>query len=364
MIINFSSSQKRLFCLFLQLKNIQESIEFINSRPKPLAIYAFTKDEEFRQRILSETSSGSVIFNDVLIQVLHLFFSKCFPFSYLLFKTIKGCQNPNYTTHVSIYSFSVMLYPLVVLVRVALAGTMGSILSILSAMRKQSCEETSSLNLSLDILHGMTLKWNLSDWPTMLTTWVYFCFYWDLKGRICIESSKWSTEYSYGPIPTSLFRQVDLEQPFLFYLSSACKFYSLFSEICSLILYLLRSNRLTGVSQKQCNTWKHTNNAIMETKSISEHREKIKTWAKELNKLCTKEIDKAILFQKFINTIRKVPLTSMAISSISIFLQLIFWIFPSLEIGLHLFRMNLTFSHGVALNDALQIYHASVNDVL
>ncbi|XP_020423670.1 aldehyde dehydrogenase family 3 member F1 isoform X3 [Prunus persica] len=54
----------------ITLKSIQESIEFINSRPKPLAIYAFTKDEEFRQRILLETSSGSVIFNDVLIQFI------------------------------------------------------------------------------------------------------------------------------------------------------------------------------------------------------------------------------------------------------------------------------------------------------
>ncbi|XP_061357248.1 aldehyde dehydrogenase family 3 member F1 [Gastrolobium bilobum] len=49
---------------------IQESIEFINSRPKPLAIYAFTKDETLKRRILSETSSGSVTFNDTLIQFL------------------------------------------------------------------------------------------------------------------------------------------------------------------------------------------------------------------------------------------------------------------------------------------------------
>lgn len=56
--------------LFLQVNKIQESIEFINSRPKPLAIYAFTKDETFKRTILSETSSGSVTFNDTLVQVL------------------------------------------------------------------------------------------------------------------------------------------------------------------------------------------------------------------------------------------------------------------------------------------------------
>ncbi|WVZ22061.1 hypothetical protein V8G54_000605 [Vigna mungo] len=54
----------------VQLNKIQESIEFINAKPKPLAIYAFTKDETFKRKIISETSSGSVIFNDTLVQVL------------------------------------------------------------------------------------------------------------------------------------------------------------------------------------------------------------------------------------------------------------------------------------------------------
>jgi len=54
----------------VQLNKIQESIEFINAKPKPLAIYAFTKDETFKRKIVSETSSGSVIFNDTLVQVL------------------------------------------------------------------------------------------------------------------------------------------------------------------------------------------------------------------------------------------------------------------------------------------------------
>ena len=53
----------------MKLRDIQESIGFIKSKPKPLAIYAFTKDENLKTRILSETSSGSVTFNDVMIQV-------------------------------------------------------------------------------------------------------------------------------------------------------------------------------------------------------------------------------------------------------------------------------------------------------
>lgn len=54
----------------ITLKNIVESIEFINSKPKPLALYAFTNDESLKTRIVSETSSGSVTFNDVLIHCL------------------------------------------------------------------------------------------------------------------------------------------------------------------------------------------------------------------------------------------------------------------------------------------------------
>ncbi|KAL1191907.1 Aldehyde dehydrogenase family 3 member F1 [Cardamine amara subsp. amara] len=52
----------------ITLRDIQGSVEFVNSRPKPLAIYAFTKDDKLKTRILSETSSGSVTFNDVFIQ--------------------------------------------------------------------------------------------------------------------------------------------------------------------------------------------------------------------------------------------------------------------------------------------------------
>ncbi|XP_028774621.1 aldehyde dehydrogenase family 3 member F1 [Neltuma alba] len=54
----------------ITMNKIQDSIEFINSRPKPLALYAFTKDETFKRTILSETSSGSVTFNDALIQFI------------------------------------------------------------------------------------------------------------------------------------------------------------------------------------------------------------------------------------------------------------------------------------------------------
>lgn len=56
--------------MLLQLDKVEDSIAFINSKPKPLAIYAFTNNEKFRRRMLSETSSGSLVFNDAVIQVL------------------------------------------------------------------------------------------------------------------------------------------------------------------------------------------------------------------------------------------------------------------------------------------------------
>ncbi|XP_059670810.1 aldehyde dehydrogenase family 3 member F1-like [Cornus florida] len=54
----------------ITVNNIQESIEFINSKPKPLTIYGFTKNEALKKQILTETSSGSVVFNDALVHFL------------------------------------------------------------------------------------------------------------------------------------------------------------------------------------------------------------------------------------------------------------------------------------------------------
>ncbi|KAK4254895.1 hypothetical protein QN277_007971 [Acacia crassicarpa] len=50
------------------LEKIEDSIKFINSRPKPLALYVFTKNQSLQGRMVSETSSGSVTFNDAILQ--------------------------------------------------------------------------------------------------------------------------------------------------------------------------------------------------------------------------------------------------------------------------------------------------------
>ncbi|OIW03724.1 hypothetical protein TanjilG_29759 [Lupinus angustifolius] len=54
----------------ITVEKIEDSIEFINSRPKALAIYAFTKNKTLQRRIVSETSSGSVVFNDAILQYI------------------------------------------------------------------------------------------------------------------------------------------------------------------------------------------------------------------------------------------------------------------------------------------------------
>ncbi|AQK73130.1 Aldehyde dehydrogenase family 3 member F1 [Zea mays] len=52
----------------ITVKKIEDSIKFLRSKPKPLAIYAFTRNEKLKQRIIDETSSGSITFNDAIVQ--------------------------------------------------------------------------------------------------------------------------------------------------------------------------------------------------------------------------------------------------------------------------------------------------------
>ncbi|KAK6925638.1 Aldehyde dehydrogenase domain [Dillenia turbinata] len=52
----------------ITLKKVEDSIGFIKSRPRALALYVFTNSETLKRRIIAETSSGSVTFNDAIIQ--------------------------------------------------------------------------------------------------------------------------------------------------------------------------------------------------------------------------------------------------------------------------------------------------------
>lgn len=53
-------------------KDIGEAINFIQNRPKPLALYIFGKQSDIMDRILNETTSGSVCINNTIIQIENL----------------------------------------------------------------------------------------------------------------------------------------------------------------------------------------------------------------------------------------------------------------------------------------------------
>ncbi len=53
----------------LEYEKVEDAIAFINSKPKPLALYLFTNSKSLEKQVLSSTSSGGVCINDT---VLHL----------------------------------------------------------------------------------------------------------------------------------------------------------------------------------------------------------------------------------------------------------------------------------------------------
>ncbi|MEC8624904.1 MAG: aldehyde dehydrogenase family protein [Bdellovibrionota bacterium] len=53
----------------LEVESFEDCISIINSLPKPLAVYLFSKNSHLRQRIQSDTQSGSICFNDNAIQL-------------------------------------------------------------------------------------------------------------------------------------------------------------------------------------------------------------------------------------------------------------------------------------------------------
>ena len=50
-------------------KNIDEVIQFINNKPRPLGLYYFGKDQAEERTILDRTISGGVTLNDVVMHV-------------------------------------------------------------------------------------------------------------------------------------------------------------------------------------------------------------------------------------------------------------------------------------------------------
>lgn len=49
----------------------EEIIDLVNSKPKPLALYIFSNNKPFREKILRQTSAGGVCINDCVLQFTH-----------------------------------------------------------------------------------------------------------------------------------------------------------------------------------------------------------------------------------------------------------------------------------------------------
>jgi aldehyde dehydrogenase (NAD+) len=54
----------------VSVKSLDEAIGFIQSLPKPLALYAFTKNKTAEKKIKRDTSSGGLVINDCVLHFL------------------------------------------------------------------------------------------------------------------------------------------------------------------------------------------------------------------------------------------------------------------------------------------------------
>jgi aldehyde dehydrogenase (NAD+) len=53
----------------LTVRSVDEAVDFINARDKPLSLYAFTRDKTARQALMERTSSGGLVFNAPMIHL-------------------------------------------------------------------------------------------------------------------------------------------------------------------------------------------------------------------------------------------------------------------------------------------------------
>ncbi|KAL2609960.1 hypothetical protein R1flu_028533 [Riccia fluitans] len=53
----------------MTIKGVDQAIKFVNSRPKPLALYVFSNNKAVQNQVIQETSSGAVVVNDTILHV-------------------------------------------------------------------------------------------------------------------------------------------------------------------------------------------------------------------------------------------------------------------------------------------------------
>lgn len=56
-----------------QVEKLEDSFEIINSKPKPLASYLFTNEEQLKKDFVQKISSGGMLINDTILHVITLF---------------------------------------------------------------------------------------------------------------------------------------------------------------------------------------------------------------------------------------------------------------------------------------------------
>jgi len=52
-------------------KHISEAIEYVNDRPRPLALYYFDENREAADEVLRQTISGGACVNDTMLHIAH-----------------------------------------------------------------------------------------------------------------------------------------------------------------------------------------------------------------------------------------------------------------------------------------------------
>jgi aldehyde dehydrogenase (NAD+) len=53
----------------ITVKSLDEAIDFVNARPKPLSAYVFTKSKVTRERVIKEVTAGGMLVNHLAFQV-------------------------------------------------------------------------------------------------------------------------------------------------------------------------------------------------------------------------------------------------------------------------------------------------------
>jgi aldehyde dehydrogenase (NAD+) len=56
----------------ISYQTLEEALELINTKPKPLALYIFSKNKRNIDTILQSTSAGGTVINDVLLHFLQM----------------------------------------------------------------------------------------------------------------------------------------------------------------------------------------------------------------------------------------------------------------------------------------------------